>query len=175
MMDRAAVGNVTSRSPRATRPQPDDPFKEQWRRGGSQAEHRPSKQELLKDAVDNVNRLMKLPDGWDGRNARGVDPDVAVAMVRLINSLIDDGSADAQVSPLPDGGLVTEWLVGEDSLEARMHPGLRWSLWAEWAGEVDEVDAEFDRPGQGRAAIEQARIFLAKVSESVVVRRPRPR
>jgi hypothetical protein len=175
MMDRPNAGNAISMPVEYLRSQSVDIVHEQWRREGGLGEDKPTKSDLIKDAVEVANRLLRLPHGWDGKNARRVDPTVALTMVRFIESLIDDGSPDAQLSPLPDGGLVAEWLVGDDSVEVRVHPGLRWSIWAERADGVDEVEASFERPEQGRAAIEQARIFLSKMGEHVRVRRPRSR
>jgi hypothetical protein len=150
-----------------------DVVHEIWQRGGQREVGSPTKQELMKYAVDTVSRLLKLGLGWNGKLARRVDPKAAVAMCRLIESLIADGSADPQITPLSDGGLSTEWLVGGASLEVRVAPDLRWSIWAEDQDARELFDAEFERPGQGRACIEQGRRFLAEISKNVRYRRAR--
>jgi hypothetical protein len=144
-----------------------------WQRGGRREVGGPTKQELMKFVIDTVSRLLKLAPGWDGKRARRVDPKAAVAMCRLIESLIADDSADPQITPLSDGGLSTEWLVGGASLEIRVTPNLSWSIWAEDQDGRELFDAEFERPGQGRARIEQGRRFLADVSKNVRFRRSR--
>src|SRR4051812_30751201 len=85
-----------------------DVVHEIWQRGGRREVGGPTKQELMKYAIDTVSRLLKLAPGWNGKQARRVDPKAAVVMCRLIESLIADSSADPQITPLSDGGLSTE-------------------------------------------------------------------
>jgi hypothetical protein len=129
--------------------------------------------DIMANVLGDLNRLRHLPEGWDGEHAQRVSPAAAVVMARVIQSLIQDGSADPQLTPLADGGLSCEWLVGGDSVEVQVEPQLTWTLWIDTANGEEVLNEEFEHPGQGRAALAFARLFLEDISRRVRVRVPR--
>jgi hypothetical protein len=64
-----------------------------------------------------LNSLLELRAGWDGRRARAITLLATEATVRVLASLMNDTSAPPQLFPLPDGGLQVEWHVGGNSIE----------------------------------------------------------
>jgi hypothetical protein len=174
----AFPGNTTIKPRLKPVPQAGDVASDLWRRRVRPVlGARPSEAELMDNALRAINRLLLLPEGWDGAGAHRVDPEAALVLAQLIHSLIQDGSADPQVFPLTSGGISCEWLVHGNSVEVQVEPDLSWSLWVETAEGEDLINETFKTPGQGRWVIEYARRFLAGISERVQMRVPqlRPR
>lgn len=64
-----------------------------------------------------MNRLLALPESWDGFRARPVTGAAAVAAMSALFEVADDSSLASQIIPLPDGGVQLEWHAGGFSLE----------------------------------------------------------
>lgn len=83
----------------------------------------PRRAELLKYAQRELANLRRLPEGWDGGNARGVRSELANVALALIDAVTRvDGLATPQFTPLADGGLEVTWLVGGDRLVITLEP-----------------------------------------------------
>lgn len=67
-----------------------------------------------------LNGLLDLRAGWDGRRAHAITIPATEATVRVLASLMDETSAPPQLFPLPDGGLQVEWHVGGNSVEVEI-------------------------------------------------------
>ncbi len=61
---------------------------------------------------EQVNELLKLRTGWDGRRARPVAYQAVQSAMELLFALASDLSLPPQLFPLPDGGLQMEWHAG---------------------------------------------------------------
>lgn len=171
MLVRSHTDNLSMRGSAAWSTDFDDLPYEIWRSRGVSRESGPTRVELIVDALRRVKQLQRFHDGWNGREAKAVDPKAAVVMVRLIQSLVDDGSPDPQISPLVSGGLSTTWLVAGASIELDVEPDLSWTIFAESSDGKELLDEEFEQPGHGRAALEQARKILAGMAPNVRIRR----
>ena len=67
-----------------------------------------------------LNSLLELRDGWDGRRACAITLSATEATIRLLAALMDETAAPPQFFPLPDGGLQVEWHVGGNSIEVEV-------------------------------------------------------
>lgn len=56
-----------------------------------------------------INDLLRLQPGWDGRRAQPPTDAAVGSAVDLLFAVADDLSLPPQVFPLPDGGLQLEW------------------------------------------------------------------
>ncbi len=64
-----------------------------------------------------LNRLLALPEGWDGFRAMPVTQIAAKVAMTALFEVAHDGSLSPQVVPLVDGGVQLEWHAGGYSLE----------------------------------------------------------
>ena len=64
-----------------------------------------------------LNRLLALPERWDGFRARPVTETAAKGAMTALFEVAHDGSLSPQVVPLVDGGVQLEWHAGGYSLE----------------------------------------------------------
>lgn len=67
--------------------------------------------------------LSELEEGWDHESARPIDPH-AVAVARQLVAR-SSWLPQAQVFPLPTGGIQVEWTAGGLELEIEIEPGAR--------------------------------------------------
>ncbi len=110
-----------------------------------------------------LNQLLELRAGWDGRRARPVTLAAVKSTVRVIDSLMNDGSAPPQLFPLPDGGVQIEWHVGGNSIEVEIDGGGEAHVLAQ--GSAGDIVAEgMIAPGEGGAQLLAARGFLQALS-----------
>jgi len=62
---------------------------------------------------EQVNGLLTLPPGWDGRRALPPTDEAVRSAIDVLFAVADELSLPPQVFPLPDGGLQLEWHAGE--------------------------------------------------------------
>lgn len=65
----------------------------------------------------SLNQLRALPPGWDGHRAPPITDEAVVAIVVVLQTLLNQGSVPPQLVPLPDGGVQADWLVAGNTLE----------------------------------------------------------
>lgn len=68
---------------------------------------------LAEQMEENINALLRLGPGWDGRRARALTTEAAGSAIGLIFALATDLSLPPQLFPLPDGGIQIEWHAGQ--------------------------------------------------------------
>jgi hypothetical protein len=127
-------------------------------------------------AVAEVKRLLELPRGWDGDDAEAVSKSSANTLLWLVAQLLQDGSATPQIAPRPDGGLQAMWLVDGHALVIDALPDDETFLLAEEPGGRRLLDETIyvRRFVSYAAAINLARRFLARISESARFPVPQP-
>ena len=64
---------------------------------------------LAAHAEDEINQLLALENGWDGRHADPVSSDAVQAAVEALFAIAPEQVLPPQFFPLPDGGLQLEW------------------------------------------------------------------
>jgi hypothetical protein len=64
-----------------------------------------------------LDRLLALPDGWDGARARSITDSAVLTAVQVLFGFADDAVLPPQLVPLPDGGIQLEWHVDGNDLE----------------------------------------------------------
>lgn len=67
-----------------------------------------------------LNELLGLSEGWDGRRARPVTVAAIQGTIDVLAALMNETSAPPQLFPLPDGGLQLEWHVGGNDVEVEI-------------------------------------------------------
>lgn len=73
--------------------------------------------------ASRLERLFELDAGWDGEDARQLDPDALVTAARVIAEGISAGLPEPELFPVPDGGIQLEWRAGPVELELEIEPG----------------------------------------------------
>jgi len=104
--------------------------------------------------VENeLNRLVELPQGWDGRHAAQITNEAVQTTVDLLPAISDEQSVPPQFFPLPDGGIQFEWHVGGNDIEIEVDGG----------GEAHAVAVTADDNilFEGEIAIDQTRSLFA--------------
>jgi hypothetical protein len=120
---------------------------------------------LLEVAVEAINRLLRMPSGWDGGRAARVTELAAVTAVEWLEQLAPRGVAVPYVVPLESGGLQLEWLAGGQSFEIEVGPdGDVGVLGVDRAGNPI-IEGEFPAP-DGTTFLNDARKFLASMFAS---------
>lgn len=64
-----------------------------------------------------LNRLLELPLGWDGRHAARTTYEAVQTTVDVLPAISDEQSIPPQFFPLPDGGIQVEWHVAGAAIE----------------------------------------------------------
>jgi hypothetical protein len=88
---------------------PTNPFVIRWLKTGS----RPWYIDLTER---ELNRLIGLGEGWDGRRARATTAEALRTTIEVLAGLLAEHSPHPQFFPLPDGGIQVEWLVAGNSV-----------------------------------------------------------
>ncbi len=70
-----------------------------------------------------LNRLLELPDGWDGRHAARTTFDAVQTTVDVLPAISDEQTLPPQFFPLPDGGIQVEWHVAGAAIEIEIDGG----------------------------------------------------
>ena len=64
-----------------------------------------------------LNRLLELPKGWDGRHAKPTTEEALRTTVHLLFAISNEHSISPQFFPLSDGGIQFEWHVAGAAIE----------------------------------------------------------
>ena len=124
------------------------------------------KRPLIEFGCVQLNRLLALDSGWDGRSANRVSPVAAIHALNWLYLVADSWSADPQVFPLPDGGVQLEWLANGEALELEVSPeGSLDALGVDGAGNVI-VEGEF-AVGSALRSVIDVKKYLAHISDQV--------
>ena len=81
---------------------------------------RPSKAstpEWLSPTVEKLSALLALPSNWDSYGARSVDPQIALAALKLLGHVMRIDSPPPSVVPTSVGGIQFEWHMRGVDLE----------------------------------------------------------
>lgn len=124
---------------------------------------------LVSAALNQLNRLLELDEGWDGQAGRAISLPAAQTALWLILSLTDEDSAPPHVLPTVDGGVQVEWLVAGNGLEIEVDP----SGGGAYVLAVDDsdrtrIDEEIDAH---TGTLWPARRYLADISKRLAARR----
>jgi hypothetical protein len=68
---------------------------------------------LASHMEEQVNALLRLRPGWDGRHALPLSDEAVGSAIGLLFAVASDLSLPPQLFPLPDGGLQMEWHAGQ--------------------------------------------------------------
>ena len=113
----------------------------------------------VQERVDHrLERLLALGSGWDGADARRLDPDALTTAARVIAAGISAGLPEPELFPVPDGGVQVEWRAGPVELELEIEPGQEAVVFVcddEQTGQ--QIDGELPRDGS-RLALAFARL-----------------
>lgn len=99
-----------------------------------------------------LERLLELGSGWDGADARQLDPDALVTAARVIAAGISAGLPEPELFPVPDGGVQVEWRAGPVELTLEFEPNQRGVVFVcddEQTGQ--QLDGELPRDRSGLA------------------------
>lgn len=114
-------------------------------------------------AVDQINELRQLGDGWDGRHGRVPTDLASVAAVYVVHIVAVGHNARPQVFPLPDGGLQVEWHYSGNDVEVEIEADGSMHVLAIDSDQRVIVDSEAEDVHAGAVALREARVFLDKV------------
>jgi hypothetical protein len=154
--------NATTHAPLpGVTPRP-DPALSAWNR-----HRRVPREALLARVEEKLVRLLSLPQGWDGHRAAPTAPLAAAVLNGILDRLVVDDSATPQITPLADGGVQVEWLVAGESLQVDASPAGDLVLFATDSGGAEIVEGEFNYFQPDPILIDQARVFLEKISHHV--------
>jgi hypothetical protein len=93
----------------------------------------------LPQVIERLERLLSLPEGWNGYSSPAVRQDAATSALRILLAL-RRGRPDLLPSIVPThlGGIQLEWHQGDIDLEAEVMPDLSVEIWYV----DDQTDAE---------------------------------
>jgi hypothetical protein len=141
----------------------DDPAIRTWQRHPADI----SRETLLQHAQAKLDRLMELPEGWDGHRATHPTPLAAMVVNGILEYLLFDDCATPQLAPRPDGGIEVEWLVGGVGVNVGVSPtGMAFVTVDDDQGN-ELVDGSFDFWAADYLLLDQARNYLEKLSHEV--------
>lgn len=128
----------------------------------------PTRVNVVNYAQRELAALQRLPFGWDGANGLPLRSKFASAALMLVTALtFRDALATPQFSPLPDGGVNIIWLVDGDDLSITLDTE-EIGISGTWADGREAFDHDLvQRPELLSAAIDEARVFLDKISMNV--------
>ena len=111
-------------------------------------------------AVDAVNRLLRLPQGWDADGASAVSEVAAVTAVEWLDQLATDNTPVPHVVPLASGGLQLEWVAGGQAFEIEVGPAGDVGVLGVDASGNPIIEGEYPAP-DGTTFVIDARKFLS--------------
>jgi hypothetical protein len=124
------------------------------------------RQAMVNLAVDQVNELRLLTDGWNGHHAREITEAAAEGAVLAASVVAVGHGARPQVFPLPGGGLQVEWHYAGRDLEIEVESDGSLHVLAVDTEERVVIDAEADDVYGGASDLLRAHAFLADVVTS---------
>lgn len=128
----------------------------------------PTQTNVVNHAQRELAALQRLPMNWDGAHGQPLRSRFASAALILVTELtFRDALATPQFSPLPDGGVSIVWLVDGDDLSITLDTE-EISISGTWSDGREVFDYDLARrPELLSAAIDEARVFLDKISMNV--------
>ncbi len=129
------------------------------------------RQAMVNLAMDQINELRLLTDGWNGHRAREITEVAAEGAVLAASVVVVGRHARPQVFPLPSGGLQVEWHYAGCDLEIEVESDGSLHVLAVGAGEQVVIDAEADDVYGGASDLLRAHAFLFDIVSSKSVRR----
>jgi len=129
-------------------------------------EYGDGKRLVLRLASMQLDRLINLPDGWDGGRAKPVLPTTAILAMQVLSQVADDLTPAPHVFPLPDGGVQLEWLINGNGLEIEISPNGELSALGIDAGGVDRIDHEVGA-GAAMSTLQIAKSYLHAISKTL--------
>lgn len=122
------------------------------------------------DAEQQLQLLVELPRGWDGRRAEPVTELAVKTVVLVLAEVMAGGTPSPQYFPLPDGGLQVEWHAGGHDIEVEVEgDGSLHVLSAEPEGTA--VDAELAAASPDSPVLTDLRTALERLTDRVAAAR----
>ena len=98
----------------------------------------------LKPVMMQIDRILRLEEGWDSYGARSIKPEAIAGMIKLLSRVGTDIEPPA-VFPASDGSILIEWNTARGSVEIKFSGEDQLSLFAE---ETDGIELEEERLSQ---------------------------
>ena len=89
-----------------------------------------------------LNRLTKLPVGWDGYKGQRVSPLTARFVWDLLSSVMTKTTATPSVVPVTGGGLQVEWHRGGLDIELYVSKPMKAELFVSYADDRPDLELE---------------------------------
>jgi hypothetical protein len=122
---------------------------------------------VLHLAARQLDRLINLPEGWDGGHAKPVLPTTAILAMQVLGLVTDDLTPAPHVFPLPDGGVQLEWLINGNGLEIEISPNGELGALGIDAGGLTQVDHEFGA-GTDTSSLKMTKSYLQTISKTLL-------
>jgi len=87
----------------------------------------------LKPITMQIDRILRLEEGWDSYGARSIKPEAIAGMIKLL-ARVGTNVAPPAVFPASDGGILIEWNTAAGSVEIKFSGENQLSLFAEEPG-----------------------------------------
>jgi len=122
----------------------------------------PTRDPRVVAALSMLDRLGRLPAGWDGETARPVATGVLEAVARFVRSgaLDQAPAADLQLVPTTEGGMQLEWHTRDLDLIIECEPSGAVSYYVSDELSGEDAEGPVDVVGEGPLA----RVFLRLAS-----------
>jgi hypothetical protein len=122
---------------------------------------------VLHLASRQLDRLLNLPEGWDGDHAKTVLPTTAILAMQVLGLVAGDVTPAPHVFPLPDGGIQLEWLINGNGLEIEISPNGEFGALGIDAGGLTQIDHEFGA-GTDISALKMTKSYLETISKTLL-------
>lgn len=123
-------------------------------------------------AQQELQRLVDLPAGWDGRRAKCITQAAVEAVVRALEASMVEHIPFPQYFPLPDGGLQAEWHAADHDVEIEVDAeGSVYVLAAGPASDAPTVDGQLDLHAVDNPVLEGLRSALHDLAVRVAAAR----
>lgn len=76
----------------------------------------------LSPTIEQVNKLLRLPENWDLDGASRVDPRAAIAALELLGATARPDTPAPSIVPTDEGGVQLEWHMRGIDLEVEVTP-----------------------------------------------------
>lgn len=93
--------------------------------------------------MQKLEKLVKLPNGWDGYRAQAVSFDTATFTLQMLESTCSDQVPEPQIVPGVAGDLQVEWHIENIDIELHVRAANNVSAWrsnAETGPDGEEID-----------------------------------
>lgn len=112
--------------------------------------------------LEDANRLLALPEGWDSYNSESVSSNAVARGLNLLVSIMSAEARSPDVVPTSNGGVQLEWHDGERELEIEIpHEGKGWISWQE-SEQADHWETSFSPELPSTDVLERLRKAIAE-------------